>query len=60
MTKYIIEPLKYSINGYTHIVRRAESIEKGRKTERLYFRSLVAAEAYKRRMEKGGEKPLGT
>jgi hypothetical protein len=55
MTKYIIEPLKYSVNGYTHLVRRAESAENGRKTERLYFRSLVAAETYKRRKEKEGD-----
>lgn len=44
--KYIIEPLKYSVNGFTHRVRHTAD------GETVYFRNEVQAQRYKRQQER--------
>ena len=55
--RYYIEPLEFSVNGYTHRIRRTTSTDNG-KTFRAsgvveHFRSEVEARKYKRRLETG-------
>ena len=53
--KYVVEALRFSVNGYTHIVRQLTSIDAGKNFYYCgvskYFKNEVAARRYKKQME---------
>ena len=55
--RYYIEPLEYSVNGYTHRLRRTTSTDNGKSFHDSgvvrHFRSEVEAMKYKHNLENG-------
>lgn len=51
--RFIIEPLEWSVNGYTHVVKRITTVTGSKyrtNTGNQYFRSETAARAYIKKM----------